>query len=473
MKTRDINITPSELELNIQKDFMEEVKAMDWSQGEKTYHLITYGCQMNERDSEKIAGMLAEMGFKETAEQDQADMIIFNTCCVRENAENRLYGNLGHIKTLKEKNKDLKIILCGCMMQQNVVIDKITGSYNFVDIIFGTFNFYRLPQLLHTNLETGQQVIDIWEQHGEIIEDLPSVRVNKFKAGVNIMYGCNNKCSFCIVPYVRGRERSREVADIIKEIEELVADGVKEIMLLGQNVNSYGKTLPIKVTFAQLLHEVNKVEGLERIRFMTSHPKDLSDELIDAIASCEKVCKQFHLPVQSGSNVILKKMYRSYTREKFLAVVEKLRAKVPDIILTTDIIVGFPTETDEDNDQTVSLVEEVGFSNAYTYIYSKRENTPAAVMEDQIPEEVIKVRFNKVVNAMKPITLRINQEQIGKTEKVLVDQVNERDKTLMTGRLDNGLLVHFKGGDERLIGEIVPVKVVDCKTYYLIGELAL
>ncbi|MCL1936110.1 MAG: tRNA (N6-isopentenyl adenosine(37)-C2)-methylthiotransferase MiaB [Defluviitaleaceae bacterium] len=456
---------PQTRELDIQKEYIEKIK--QYGAG-KLYNLNTYGCQMNDRDSEKIAGMLGEMGYSETQNKEDADIIIFNTCCVRENAENRLYGNLGKVKVLKERNKNLKVILCGCMMQQDIVVDKIKQSYNFVDIIFGTFNIYRMPGLIFTALETGDQLVDIWKEHEEIIEDLPSRRVFKFKAGVNIMYGCNNRCSFCIVPFVRGRERSRPMSDIIEEIKNLVSDGVKEVMLLGQNVNSYGNTFRPRVSFASLLHEINKIEGLERIRFMTSHPKDLSDELIEAIATCDKVCKQLHLPVQSGSNDILKKMRRIYTREQYLELVKKIKARIPDILLTTDIIVGFPTETDEDNEDTISLMKEVEYSNAYTFIYSKREGTPAAIMEDQIPENIIKERFNKILDMMKPITLKINRKQIGKTVKVLVETVSKNDKNLLTGRLDNGLLVHFKGC-ESLIGEIVNVHIDDCKTFYLMG----
>ena len=451
---------------HIQRQFIEKLKARN--EGMR-YIINTYGCQMNERDSEKIAGMLHEMGYTKVTEQEEADIIIFNTCCVRENAENRLYGNLGKVKALKQHNKNLKIVLCGCMMQQNIVLEKIKQSYSFVDIIFGTFNVFRLPQLVHDSYETGEQIIDIWKEHTEIIEDLPSQRLFPFKAGVNIMYGCNNRCSFCIVPYVRGSERSRLVTDIIQEIKYLVSDGVKEVMLLGQNVNSYGKTLNPRVTFAELLREINKIEGLERIRFMTSHPKDLSDELIEAIAECDKVCKQLHLPVQSGSNDMLKKMRRVYTREKYLELVRKIKTRIPDIVLTTDLIVGFPTETDNDNEATIELVKEVEFSNAYTFIYSKREGTPAAVMEEQVPMHIVKERFNKVLEAIKPITLKINRTQIGTKQKVLVEGFSKNNNTLLTGRLDNGLLVHFPGSADK-IGQIVDVDIIDSKTFYLIGR---
>ncbi|MCL1996533.1 MAG: tRNA (N6-isopentenyl adenosine(37)-C2)-methylthiotransferase MiaB [Defluviitaleaceae bacterium] len=458
--------TATHQELNIQKQFMEKIRKTNPN---LQYNLTTFGCQMNDRDSEKIAGMLQEMGYTETADQKKADIIIFNTCCVRENAENRLYGNLGKAKVLKQQNKNLKIILCGCMMQQDIVIEKIKQSYNFVDIIFGTFNFYRLPQLIHDSYETSEQIIDIWKEHKEIIEDLPSQRIFPFKAGVNIMYGCNNHCSFCIVPYVRGRERSRLFHDIIQEIENLVADGVKEIMLLGQNVNSYGKTLEAKITFAQLLRKVNEIEGLERIRFMTSHPKDLSVDLIEAIAECEKVCKQLHLPVQSGSNDLLTKMRRGYTREKYLELVHKIKALVPGIVLTTDILVGFPTETEDDNNATIDLIKEVEFFSAYTFIYSKREGTTAATMTEQIPEAVAKERFNKVLDVLKPIALKINRSQIGTRQKVLAESLSKNHDQLLTGRLNNGLLVHFPGTSEQ-IGQMVDVDITDGKTFYLIGK---
>ena len=449
----------------IQKHYTKKIRA---AYPNLRYHLTTYGCQMNDRDSELIAGMLENMGCVQTDCQNSADVIIFNTCCVRENAENRLYGNLGKTKALKQKKPNLKIVLCGCMMQQDIVIEKIKKSYDFVDIIFGTFNFFRLPQLLHDSYETNNQIIDIWKEHTEIIEDLPSQRLFPFKASVNIMYGCNNGCSFCIVPFVRGRERSRHFSDIIKEIEGLVADGVKEVTLLGQNVNSYGKTLNPPTTFAKLLREINKIDGLQRIRFMTSHPKDLSQELIDTMAQCEKICKSLHLPVQSGSDNMLTKMNRSYTRADYIALVKKIKEKIPNIILTTDILVGFPTETEADNNATIELIKEVEFASAYTFLYSKRIGTKAATMETQIPEHTAKERFDKVLNALKPISLKINQTQVGTTQSVLAENQSKNDPALLTGRLQNGLLVHFEAGPE-LIGQIFDIDIIDCKTFYLIG----
>ena len=432
--------------------------------------IITYGCQMNAHDSEKILGLLKEMGYEETEIQKEADLILFNTCCVRENAENKVYGNLGFLKTLKEKNKNLKIVLCGCMMQQDIVVEKIKESYKYVDIIFGTYNLFKLPLLLHQSLTSNKQIIDIWQDHKDIVDQLPKERLHKFKASVNIMYGCDNYCSYCIVPYVRGRERSREKESIIKEINQLVQDGVKEVTLLGQNVNSYGKGLKPECSFHTLLKEINDINGLERIRFVTSHPKDLSDELIDTIATCDKICKHLHLPIQSGSNNILQKMKRGYTREDYLTLIEKLRKKVPNMVFTTDIIIGFPTETEEDNDQTLFLVQQVRYSNAFTFLYSKRTGTKAATMDGQVESSIATERFNKLLSILKPISYEINQEQVGTIQKVLIEDISKNDKELLTGRLDNNLLVHFKG-DKNLIGQIKDIKITDCKTFYLLGEL--
>ena len=468
----EVSVSTSELET--QKNYIKKINEinkvnLDKSNKQRLYTLVTYGCQMNAHDSEKISGMLTEMGYKETDDENTADVIVYNTCCVRENAENKIYGNLGYLKGLKARNKDLKIILCGCMMQQDAVIDKIKLSYKYVDIIFGTYNLYRMPQLLYTNIETGNQIIDVWKEHKEIIEDLPSVRLYPFKASVNIMYGCNNFCSYCIVPYVRGRERSREVNDIVNEIKDLVCDGVKEVTLLGQNVNSYGKTLSTPVSFANLILEISKIDGLERIRFMTSHPKDLSDDLIEVIKSCDKVCKHIHLPVQSGSNEILKKMKRNYTKENYLELVGKIKQEIPNITFTTDIIVGFPTETDQDNEETIFLIKEVAFLNAFTFLYSTRSGTPAANMDGQVLETDAKERFNKLLDILKPISYEINKKQIGTIQKVLVESVSKNDSEVLSGRADNNMIVHFKG-DKNLIGEIVDIKIDGCKTFYLTGE---
>ncbi len=432
---------------------------------------VTFGCQMNAHDSEKIIGMLTEMGFEQTDKETEADLIFYNTCTIRENAENKVYGNLGYLKSVKKKKPDLKVVLCGCMMQQDAVLETIKKKYRHVDVIFGTFNLYRFAQLLHTNYETEEMVIDVWEEHKEIVEDLPTIREYKYKASVNIMFGCNNFCTYCIVPYVRGRERSRKMEDIIHEVKELVADGVVEVTLLGQNVNSYGKGLEDGVTFANLLRELNKVQGLERIRFMTSHPKDLSDDLINAMAECEKVCNHLHLPVQSGSNKLLDLMNRRYTKESYLEIVEKTRKAIPDISFTTDIIVGFPNETDEDNLETIDVCEKVGYTLAFTFIYSVRSGTPAANMENKIDEPTAKRRFNELNEKLNSSISKLNESHLGKTFKVLVEDFSKHDSSYLTGRTEGFNLVHFKSNNKDLIGKIVDVKITDFKTFYLLGEL--
>lgn len=427
----------------------------------------TFGCQMNARDSEKLLGILEEIGYEETS-SEEADFVIYNTCTVRENANLKVYGRLGFLQTLKKKNPDMRIALCGCMMQEEEVVEKIKKSYRFVDIIFGTHNIFKLAELMWVRNQEEKMTIDIWEGTKEIIEDLPNERKFSFKSGVNIMFGCDNFCSYCIVPYVRGRERSRNSEDIIKEIEGLVKDGVVEIMLLGQNVNSYGKTLENPMTFAQLLQEVEKIEGLERIRFMTSHPKDLSDELIEVMKNSKKICKQLHLPLQSGSTNILNIMNRRYTKEDYLKVAEKIKAAVPDISLTTDIIVGFPGETEEDFLETLDVVRKVKYDSAYTFIYSKRTGTPAANMENQVSDKVIKDRFDRLLAEVKTISTQLFARDTGKIEKVLVEEVNGQDESLVTGRLSNNALVHFPG-DSSLIGKIVDVKLDEAKGFYYLG----
>lgn len=469
-----IEVKVSENELLIQKEFIKKIREINEDYTKRTGKqkkmiISTYGCQMNARDSEKLDGMLKEMGYINAQDEKDADFIIYNTCCVRENAENKVYGNLGYLKRAKEVNPELRIALCGCMMQQDTVIETIKKTYKHVDIVFGTFNLYKFPELVYTNIETKEPVFDVWKEHEEIIEDLPSIRKHKFKASVNIMFGCDNYCSYCIVPYVRGKERSRESAEIIKEITALVNDGVKEIMLLGQNVNSYGKGLEEDIDFAGLLRKINEIQGLERIRFMTSHPKDLSDELIEAMRDCDKICDHIHLPFQAGSNKILKKMNRSYTKEHYLNLVEKIRTAIPNIAITTDIIVGFPSETLEDVEETIEVIKKVRFSGAFTFIYSKRTGTPAAVMKEQVDEKVVKEGFNNVLEALNPIIYDINKEKIGKTYKVLAEDFSQ-DKEYITGRLEDNSLVHFKASS-RVIGEILDVKITDCKTFYLIGEL--
>ena len=433
-----------------------------------TMSIQTLGCQMNAKDSEKMTAILSYIGYEET-EEPVADLVLFNTCTVRENANMKIYGRLGYLKNHKKKNPHMKIVLCGCMMQEADEVERVRKSYPFVDIVFGTHNIYKLAELLYTQIQLEGRVMDVWEEAKEIIEDLPGKRKYSFKTGVNIMFGCNNFCSYCIVPYVRGRERSREPEEIIKEIRGLVQDGVTEIMLLGQNVNSYGKGLPQEITFAELLRKVNEIEGLERIRFMTSHPKDLSDDLIQAMADCEKVCSHLHLPLQSGSSRILKKMNRHYTKEDYLLLVKKIREKLPDIALTTDIIVGFPGETEEDFEETLDVVSKVRYDSAYTFIYSKRSGTPAASMEDQVPEDVVKERFAKLLKVVQTISAERTNEKLGMTEPVLIEQVNEQDESLVTGRLSNNAVVHLPG-DASMIGSIVPVLLKESKGFYYMGQ---
>ena len=433
-----------------------------------TMSIQTLGCQMNAKDSEKMTAILSYIGYEET-EEPVADIVLFNTCTVRENANMKIYGRLGYLKNHKKKNPHMKIVLCGCMMQEADEVERVRKSYPFVDIVFGTHNIYKLAELLYTQIQSEGRVMDVWEEAKEIIEDLPGKRKYSFKTGVNIMFGCNNFCSYCIVPYVRGRERSREPEEIIKEIRGLVQDGVTEIMLLGQNVNSYGKGLPQEITFADLLRKVNEIEGLERIRFMTSHPKDLSDDLIQAMADCEKVCSHLHLPLQSGSSRILKKMNRHYTKEDYLLLVKKIREKLPEIALTTDIIVGFPGETEEDFEETLDVVSKVRYDSAYTFIYSKRSGTPAASMEDQVPEDVVKERFAKLLKVVQTISAERTNEKLGMTEPVLIEQVNEQDESLVTGRLSNNAVVHLPG-DASMIGSIVPVLLKESKGFYYMGQ---
>ena len=434
-----------------------------------TFCITTFGCQMNSRDSEKISGILKQMGYEE-ADTEDADFVLYNTCTVRENANNRVYGRLGYLGKLKKNNPDKIIALCGCMMQEASAVEKIKTSYRFVDIIFGTHNIFKLAELLFTNLDSARMVIDLWKDTDMIVENLPSDRKYPFKAGVNIMFGCNNFCSYCIVPYVRGRERSRNPQDILEEIRNLALDGVVEVMLLGQNVNSYGKNLEVPMTFAMLLTEIEKIDGIERIRFMTSHPKDLSDELIEVMKHSKKICKHLHLPMQSGSSRLLKQMNRSYTKESYLELVEKIRNAVPDISLTTDIIVGFPGETEKDFLETMDVVKRVGYDSAFTFIYSKRTGTPAAMLEEQVPEEIAKERFDRLLKEIHKSSAKAVGREEHTCQKVLVEEVNTQESHLLTGRLSNNLLVHFPG-DRSLIGRIVEVLLEESKNFYYMGSL--
>ena len=464
-----------DLEANLQYEYMDKAKEYVAKKSAElgrplTFCVVTFGCQMNARDSEKLVGILEKIGYQET-EDEHADFVIYNTCTVRENANNKVYGRLGYLSNYKKKNPDMMIALCGCMMQEPTVVETIRKKYKFVNLVFGTHNIYKFAELLCNAFESDSTIIDIWKDTDKIVEDLPVKRKFSFKSGVNIMFGCNNFCSYCIVPYVRGRERSREPKDIIREIENLVADGVVEIMLLGQNVNSYGKNLENPVTFAELLRENNNIEGLKRIRFMTSHPKDLSDELIEAMKDCDKVCKHFHLPLQSGSSRILKIMNRHYDKEQYLEEVEKLRKAVPDIALTTDIIVGFPGETEEDFLETMDVVKRVRYDSAFTFIYSKRTGTPAATMDNQVPDDVVKDRFDRLLKEVQTISNEKAMMLEGKTMKVLAEEMDGQDDKLITGRLDNNAIVHFPG-DASMIGNIYNVKLVECKGFYYMGEIS-
>ncbi len=431
--------------------------------------VTTFGCQMNARDSEKLVGILEQAGY-EISENEKADFVIFNTCTVRDNANQRVYGRLGELNGYKRRNPNMKIALCGCMMQEPSVIEKLKKSYSFVDLIFGTHNIYKFAELLCATFETEGMIIDIWKDTDKIVEDLPTDRKYSFKSGINIMFGCNNFCSYCIVPYVRGRERSRRPEDIIREIRGLVADGVVEIMLLGQNVNSYGKNLEEPVSFAELLREVEKIEGLERIRFMTSHPKDLSEDLIRVMKESKKICRHLHLPLQSGSTKILKRMNRCYTKEQYLELAEKIRREIPDIAITTDIIVGFPGETPEDVEETLDVVRRVKFDNAFTFIYSKRTGTPAAAMEDQVPAEQVKVSFDKLLKTVQDTAREQIAKYHGLVMDALIEEVNSDDSSMVTGRLSNNTIVHVPGGAE-LIGKIVPVAMDECRGFYYMGHI--
>ncbi|MBQ6587835.1 MAG: tRNA (N6-isopentenyl adenosine(37)-C2)-methylthiotransferase MiaB [Butyrivibrio sp.] len=460
-----------------QLEFIEKAKAYvadkEKELGRKlTACVVTFGCQMNARDSEKLLAILRLVGYEES-ESENADFVIYNTCTVRDNADQRVYGRLGACSNFKKKNPDMKIALCGCMMQEQTAVEKIQKSYRFVDLIFGTHNIYKFAELLCTCLESDRMIIDIWKETDKIVEDLPVLRKYPFKSGVNIMFGCNNFCTYCIVPYVRGRERSRSPKDIVRECEKLVADGVKEVMLLGQNVNSYGLDFkdddPNKISFPELLEEVCKVQGLERIRFMTPHPKDFSDELLDVIERNPKLARHIHLPLQSGSTEILRRMNRKYTKDSYLALVDKIRTKLPDVAITTDIIVGFPGETPADVDETIDVVKKASFDNAFTFIYSKRTGTPAAGFPDQVPEAEVKENFDRLLKVVQKTARTQSEKLTGVTEKVLVESVNEQDNSLVTGRLSNNTLVHFPG-DESLIGELVDVKLVECHGFYFTGE---
>ncbi len=433
-----------------------------------TFCVVTFGCQMNERDSEKLRGVLKLAGYEESESED-ADFVLYNTCTVRENANIRVYGRLGSLTAYRKKNPDMRIALCGCMMQEKEVVEKIRTSYRYVNLVFGTHNLHRFAELLAACLMSDEQIIDIAQQGSSIVENLPAERTYPFKSGVNIMYGCNNFCSYCIVPYVRGREKSREAKEILREIEQLADDGVVEVMLLGQNVNSYGKGLETPVSFAQLLSEIEKIDKIQRIRFMTSHPKDLSDDLISVMAQSSKICRHLHLPVQSGSSRLLKIMNRHYTKESYIALTKKLKEAMPDLSLTTDIIVGFPGETEEDFLETLDVVRQVQYDSAFTFIYSRRTGTPAAAMEDQISEDVIRDRFDRLLKEVQQIGRARSSRFEGQILPVLAESRNRQDPNLMTGRTSHNLVVHFPSKED-LSGSIVNVRLSESCGFYYMGE---
>ena len=487
-----VNIDAQAPEFEPNRQFYFMAKARDYVKRKSaelgrpmTFFTQTFGCQMNARDSEKLLGILETIGYQ-AVETEDADFVLYNTCTVRENANLRVYGRLGQLGARKKKHPHMMIALCGCMMQEKEVVEKIKKTYRFVDLIFGTHNIFKLAELVSICLEERleeleaqgredkkpkhKMVVDVWKDTDQIVEDLPVERKYSFKSGVNIMFGCNNFCSYCIVPYVRGRERSRRPGEIIGEIKNLVEDGVVEVMLLGQNVNSYGKGLDEPLNFAELLEEVEKIEGLERIRFMTSHPKDLSDELIEVMAKSKKICRHLHLPLQSGSSRILKAMNRRYTKEQYLALAEKIKTAIPDISLTTDIIVGFPGETEEDFQETLDVVRKVRFDSAFTFIYSKRTGTPAAAMENQVTEDVVKNRFDRLLKEVQDISAEVCGRDVHTVQTVLVEEVNDHSPELVTGRMSNNTIVHFPG-DASLIGKLVDVYLEESKGFYYMGRL--
>ena len=433
----------------------------------KKYYITTMGCQLNENDSEKIAGIVEKMGFEKTEKLDEADLVIYNTCCVRENAEERLFGKLGELKKQKEE-KGTIIAIGGCMMQEPAMLEKIKKSYNYTDIVFGTHTLHKFEEDLKKTLESGKRVRDVIDIDGEVIEGLPIKRNDSSKASVTIMYGCNKFCTYCIVPYVRGRERSRKPEDILNEVKELAEEGYKEITLLGQNVNSYNGGEGYK--FANLLNDVCKIDGIERIRFISPHPKDFTDDVIEAIANNSKIARVIHLPLQSGSSEVLKKMNRKYTKEQYLALVDKMKTRIPDIVLSTDIIVGFPDETEEDFEDTLDVVRKVNYEQVYMFIYSRREGTVADKMENQIPEEIKHQRFDRLKELFDSRVSENNQKYIGTTQRILVDGYSKNDKETLTGRTDTNKVVNFKGNEE-LIGKMIDIKITEEHKWYLAGEI--
>lgn len=468
IKISEEDILRQQIYINHLRQYNEEF--LEKNHRPMTYFIQTYGCQMNEHDSETIAGSFSLANMEPVEKLDMADIIIYNTCAVRENAELKVYGNLHSLKKFKEKNANLIIAVCGCMMQQPHVAEEITQKYPHVDLIFGTHNIYKLPELLNNVIfESKDILVDVWDIDGKIIEGLPSIRKYDTKAFVNIMYGCNNFCTYCIVPYTRGRERSREPIDILNEVKDLAKNGVKEITLLGQNVNSYGNDFDSEYSFARLLQDLNEVDGIKRIRFMTSHPKDMSDELIQAIASLDKVCESIHLPLQSGSTKILREMNRSYSKEDYLDLINKIKSIKKNIALTTDIMIGFPGETEEDFQDTLDVVRKVEYDSAYTFIYSIRKGTVAENMTGHVSEEIKKDRFNRLLKEVNEIAWKKNRSYSGQTVEVLVEGASKKDPHKLSGRTRENKLVNFSGSAQ--VGEIVQVKITDPKSFSLNGEI--
>ena len=467
MKERkDVILSPQEALR--QKNIIKSINSLVSGKGKKAF-VETYGCQQNVNDSEILSGMIKEMGYEIASEKEDADLIIYNTCAVRENAELKVFGNLGALKHLKSKKPDLIIGVCGCMMQQKDIQDQIKKKYKHVSLVFGTHSLYRFPEMLSEVINGDKRVFDIKED-GIIIEDMPISRAKGPCAWVSVMYGCNNFCTYCIVPYVRGRERSRDKNVIIEEIKSLAKEGYKEITLLGQNVNSYGNDLCEDIDFSDLLKMVHEIDGIERIRFMTSHPKDISDKLIDTMASLPKVCKQLHLPIQAGANSVLKAMNRVYTREEYLEKMKKIKEKMPNISLTSDIIVGFPGETTENFEETLDVLNEVRYDTIFSFIYSKRPGTPAAKMEDVITSEEKKKNFARLLQVQDKISKEINDSYVGKIEKILVEGESKTNPDTLMGRTEGGKTVNFTA-DKSVIGEFVNVKITEARTWSLIGEI--
>jgi len=465
-------------EIKLQEEYIKKVKKINQDKNFK-YTILTMGCQLNENDSEKLCGMLEKMGYTKTEKQNDADLALFNTCCVRENAEDKLFGKLGELKRLKEQ-KGIIIAIGGCMMQEKHITDKIKESYPFVDILFGTHTLHKFPEDLYKVIKEKRKLEDILDIDGKIYEGLPIKRDSKIKASVTIMNGCNNFCSYCIVPYVRGRERSRQPRDIIEEVKKLAKEGYKEITLLGQNVNSYlrverEKNIPFEEyqgvnSFATLLRAINKIDGIERIRFISPHPKDFTDDVIEAIADCEKVCKLVHLPLQSGNTKVLKEMNRKYTKEQYLNLVEKMKNKIPNLTLSTDIIVGFPGETDEEFEDTLEVVEKVGFEQVYMFIYSRRVGTPGDKMQNQIPEDIKHKRFDKLKALVESQIEENNKKYIGTTQKILVEGESKNNSNMLSGRTESNKVVIFEGSKE-LIDKIINIKIISQHMWYLKGEI--